>query len=86
MLTTPGGVEVRFIDLKDAVDPAGPVARVFTEILPQVLATRQFVPARIRLCLVRGWIRSRRLWIASCRGFQPRKWSCHSDGLESCCN
>jgi hypothetical protein len=39
------GFEVKFIDLKDAAEPTGHVARLFTEFLPQALATGQFVPA-----------------------------------------
>ncbi|KAI1087096.1 GroES-like protein [Rostrohypoxylon terebratum] len=44
-LQTFTGVQVRFIDLKDACEPEGHVARVYKEYLPQALAEGQFVPA-----------------------------------------
>ena len=39
------GVTVKFIDLKEACDPQGHVARVYTDFLPRALESGRFVPA-----------------------------------------
>ncbi|KAG6361751.1 hypothetical protein INS49_009979 [Diaporthe citri] len=39
------GVKVQFIDLKDAAEPEGHVARIYKEYLPRALAEGQHVPA-----------------------------------------
>ncbi|KAI1119748.1 GroES-like protein [Nemania abortiva] len=44
-LQTLTGVKVQFIDLKDAADPDGHVARIFRDYLPRALAEGQHVPA-----------------------------------------
>jgi NADPH:quinone reductase-like Zn-dependent oxidoreductase len=40
-----GGVEVRFIDLRDSCEPDGHVSQIWKEFLPRALAEGQFVPA-----------------------------------------
>ncbi|KAI1739699.1 GroES-like protein [Xylaria scruposa] len=44
-LQTLTGVKVQFIDLKDAADPDGHVARIYKDYLPRALAEGQHVPA-----------------------------------------
>ncbi|KAJ2969328.1 hypothetical protein NUW58_g10016 [Xylaria curta] len=39
------GVKVQFIDLKDAAEPDGHVARIYKDYLPQALARGQHIPA-----------------------------------------
>jgi NAD(P)-dependent dehydrogenase (short-subunit alcohol dehydrogenase family) len=50
----PSEVKVRFIDLKDAADLDGPVARIWKDYLPQALAEGQFVPAPAPLVVGEG--------------------------------
>ncbi|KAK4039754.1 chaperonin 10-like protein [Parachaetomium inaequale] len=54
----PGGgaseVKVRFIDLKDAAEPDGQVARIWKDYLPQALEAGQFVPAPAPMVVGKG--------------------------------
>lgn len=43
------GVEVKFVDLRDACDPDGHVARIWMDFLPRALSKGQFVPAPVPL-------------------------------------
>ncbi|OTA64250.1 GroES-like protein [Hypoxylon sp. EC38] len=67
------GVQVRFIDLKDACEPEGHVARVYKEYLPRALSEGKFVPAPDPVVVGEGLDRIQEAMNIQMRGVSAQK-------------